>query len=113
MTTTSEPTPASEAELVFGRDLEPAVMAMAQKCAELGMPLSLAIEKEPGNTAYVFSKVDEGAGVTLETAIIRLAIQHAPNIDGIVLGILKFCAANKIDVSGSIVARALTSEARH
>jgi hypothetical protein len=98
--------PRNEREQAFDAHLQPLIVALTEQCEKLGMTLSLAIEVEPNNTSYVFTK--DPAGVTMETAMIRSAIIGAPNLDRVVFNILDFCKKNNVDTSTSLVATAVS-----
>lgn len=95
----------SEAEDWYDRELAPKLRELAEICYARGMSFFASVEYEPGSRAGTYW-LTKDAG--LEMTMIQHCSKTAPNIDGYVLGLIKYCREKGIDTGASMVMRRLT-----
>lgn len=89
-------------EEFYNVEIAPALLELGQKCVDRRMSFVAVIEykpNEPGTTAWL----GENAGLAMVMA--QHCAMMGTNLDGYVMGILRYAKENGIDFSGSIVAR--------
>lgn len=95
----------SEKEMIYDEQIGPLLMQAGKLCAENGMPIVAAVNYEGemlGQTAWV------PKDAILEMTMLRHLLKVGCNLDGFVLGLIKHANENGIDMSGSLVARAMS-----
>lgn len=92
----------SEAEDWYDREIAPKLLELCQACQERGMPFLSVVEYEPGSRSSTFM-LGENPG--LEMVMIQHCAKTAPNIDGFMIGLLRYCREKGIDTSGSMFVR--------
>ena len=97
MTDTTKPV--IDQEALYDAEIAPALLAIGQRCQELGIPFMAAVEYKPrevGQTMYV---TDE-ACIAMQIAL-RGAGSHG-NFDGVCISLLRYLHRMGIDASASM-----------
>lgn len=94
----------SENEDWYDREIAPKLKELAEACHARGMSFVACVEYEPGSRAGTYY-LTENAG--LEMTMVKRCATTAPNIDGYVIGLAKYCGEKGIDTGASIVMRQL------
>lgn len=95
----------SENEDWYDREVAPKLAELCRACHERGMSFLSVVEYEPGSRSRTLHFT---ADAGLEMNMINYCAQTAPNIDGFVIGLIKYCREKGIDTGASIVMRKLT-----
>ncbi len=90
----------------YDREIAPALKDLAEACHQRGLSFLAAVEYESGNRSRT-EWLTRDAG--LEMVMLKYCAQTAPNLDGYVIGLIKYCCEKGISMDSSIVARMLTS----
>lgn len=98
----------SENEDWYDREIAPKLLELSSACHGRGMSFLSVVEYEPGSRART-RRLTEAAG--LEMVMIEHCAHTAPNIDGYVLGLIRYCREKGIDTGASIVMRQLGKSA--
>jgi hypothetical protein len=106
-----QPLPAKSAnEQWYDDEIAPAMVALAEQCKNRGVAMIAVVEFEPGGERGMTTTLPGGCGTAM--AMLLHCTQMGLNIDGYVMGLLKFCKDRGIDYSGSVVMRLLDQEAQ-
>lgn len=90
----------------YDTEIAPKLAELANLCGDRGMSFLSVVEYEPGSR----STTQRATGNTgLEMTMIAHCAKTAPNIDGYVIGLARYCRENGIDTSASFVMQKLTS----
>lgn len=92
----------SEREEWYDREIAPKLLELAEACRARDMSFLSVVEYEPGCRSRTF-QLRESAG--LEMVMIQHCAQTAPNIDGFMIGLIRYCREQGIDTSGSMFVR--------
>jgi hypothetical protein len=90
----------SEAEDWYDKEIAPKLLELSQQCYDHGMSFLSIVEYERGSRAR-FRRLTKDAG--LEMTMIDHCAHTAPNIDGYVLGLIKYCREKGIDTGASLI----------
>jgi hypothetical protein len=93
-------------EQFYDEEIAPAVLAIAQKCEENGIPFLSVTEYAPGKFGETAVRTPDE---TLKLTMVRHCLKTAPNIDGYIIGLVKYLKEKGVDTSASIVCRTLES----
>ena len=97
-------TTADEDEAWYDSEIAPALFALAQRCHERGMAFVAAVEYQPGKHAGTY-QVGEDAGLNMQ--MVRMCSQTAPNVDGYIISLVRYCKEKGIDNCASFVMQRL------
>lgn len=86
----------------YDTEIAPQLLALAERCRERGMAFVATVEYAPGKRASTAAMV-EGAGLAMQ--MLRLCANAGENVDGYMIALRKFCAANGIETGASIFMR--------
>jgi hypothetical protein len=92
----------SESEDWYDREIAPLLLALANKCGDRGMSFLSVVEYEPGRRSRT-QRLLESAG--LEMTMISHCAMTAPNIDGYMIGLIRYCRERGIDTGSSMFVR--------
>lgn len=92
----------SENEEWYDREIAPKLRKLCEACMKRGLSFAAQVEYEPGSRART-EWLAPNAG--LEMVMIRHCAATAPNIDGYVIGLIRYCREKGIPTDASIVAR--------
>lgn len=93
----------------YDTEIAPKLLEIAQQCEAHGVSMIAAVEYAPHEIGHTFT-LQENAG--LEIIAINHCTKTMPNIDGFILGLLRFCNEHGIDYSGSLVLRQIASKGK-
>jgi hypothetical protein len=99
----------SENEDWYDREIAPKLAKLANACGNRGLSFIAVVEYESGNQATT-TRFSEGAGLAM--TMISHCAQTAPNLDGFVIGLARYCQEKGIDTGASIVMRQLGKSER-
>lgn len=94
----------SEAEDWYDSEIAPKLRELADKCHAQGMSFVAAVEYEPGSRGGTYW-LTKDAG--LEMIMIQHCAKTAPNIDGYVIGLARYCDEKGINMGASLIMRQL------
>lgn len=94
----------TEAEAWYDAEIAPMLDALANRCRERGMSFVAAVEYQPGDHAGTYSLTPAAHP---KMHMLRLCSMTAPNVDGYVLALKRYCAAEGIDTGGSFALRGI------
>jgi len=87
-------------EKIYDTEIAPKLKEVGELCVKYGIPFLAVTEYAPGEIGETrFQTTNE----CLEMVMIRHCAKTAPNIDGYVLGLMKWAKKNNISMDGSIV----------
>jgi hypothetical protein len=92
----------SDNEDWYDREIAPKLRELSEACHGRGMSFIAAVEYEPGSRARTFQLTD-AAG--LEMVMINHCAQTAPNVDGFMIGLIRYCREKGIDTGASMFLR--------
>lgn len=95
----SESKPVTDQEALYDAEIAPALLAIGQRCQELGIPFTAVVEYKPGETGHTFYMPDE-ACIAMQIAY-RGAGSHG-NFDGVCISLLRYLHRMGIDASASM-----------
>jgi hypothetical protein len=84
----------------YDKKIAPKLAELANQCGERGMSFLSVVEYEPGSRSRT-QRLTNGAG--LEMTMIAQCAMTAPNIDGFMIGLAKYCREKGIETSASFV----------
>lgn len=90
----------------YDKEIAPKLMELCKACNEHGMSFVAVVEYEPGKIAQT-RQLTESAG--LEVTMVMHCANTAPNVDGYVIGLIRYCNEKGIDTGASMAMRRLTS----
>lgn len=85
MTDTTKPV--TDQEALYDAEIAPALLAIGQRCQELGIPFVAVVEYKPGETGHTHYMPDE-ACIAMQIAH-RGAASHG-NFDGVCISLLRY-----------------------
>jgi len=92
----------NEGEAWYDAEIAPALVALAKRCNERGMSFIASVEYLAGERAGTYFLTAD-AGLTMRMQ--HICAMTAPNIDGYMINLARYCKARGIDTSGSIAMR--------
>src|SRR5688572_29931314 len=92
----------SENEEWYDREIAPKLLELANACGDRGMSFLSVVEYEQGGRSRT-QRLTESAG--LEMTMIAHCAKTAPNIDGYMIGLIRYCRENGIDTGASMFVR--------
>lgn len=100
----------SDKEEFYDKEVAPVLLELANKCAERGLHFLAQVEYDPGKFGLTrkFSGDPDIAMIMLD-----FCARSRRNIDGYIMGLMRYCTENKIDFRQSMVMRILSGEPRH
>ena len=96
----------SDKETYYDEEIAPALLELANKCKEAGLSFVAVVEYAPDELART-RMLQQDAG--LKITMVEHCAHTAPNMDGYVMGLARYCNENGIDTSGSMVMQQLSS----
>lgn len=90
----------------YDSEIAPKLRELCQACMTRGLSFTASVEYDPGSRGRT-EWLAPNAG--LEMIMIRHCAQTAPNLDGYVIGLIKYCREKDIPMDASMVARRLCS----
>lgn len=95
----------SENEEWYDREIAPKLLELANACGDRGVPFLSVVEYEPGKRSRTLRLTDKPG---LEMVMVAHCAQTAPNVDGYIIGLSRYCREKNIDMSASVVLHGLT-----
>ena len=92
----------SEKEDFYDTEVAPALLDLANKCAERGLHFLAQVEYGPGEFGLTHKFADDPH---LAMIMLALCARAKHNIDSFIIGLLRYANENDIDISGSIILR--------
>jgi len=92
----------SEREDWYDQEIAPKLMELCKACNAHGMSFLSVVEYEPGSRSRT-SQFTEDAG--LEMTMLLHCSNTVPNLDGYVIGLIRYCREKGIDTSASMIVR--------
>jgi hypothetical protein len=89
----------------YDEEISPKLLELAEECGKRGLSFVSVVEYGDGR-AHI-RRLAQHAG--LEMVMIDHCAKIAPNLDGFVIGLKKYCREKGIDTSASIVIRMIAS----
>lgn len=89
----------------YDKEISPKLLELAEECGKRGLSFVSVVEYEPGSRAHI-RRLTEDAG--LEMMMIEHCATTAPNIDGYVIGLARYCREKGIPIGASMVMQKLT-----
>lgn len=89
----------------YDTEISPKLLELAEECGKRGLSFVAAVEYAPDSIAHVRRFTDSPG---LKMTMIDHCAKTAPNIDGYVIGLARYCTEKGIDTGASIVMRKLT-----
>lgn len=94
-------------EKYYDEVIAPALKEIAEKCLSNGMSMVAVVEYEPGERGRTrVMQTDAG----LEMTMINHCAKTAPNVDGYVLGLVRYANERGIPLGGSLVMRQMAAQ---
>ena len=87
-------------EEFYDAEIAPVLLELSKKLEDRGMPFLAAVEYEKGERG-ITKIIPEDAGLAM--IMLGHCAKTAENIDGYVLGLIKYCRENNIDTDASMV----------
>jgi hypothetical protein len=97
----------SDDEKFYDDAIAPLLKVVGELCRQRGMDMVAVVEFEPGRRGETRSSARASRRAS-RCRCCSLCARHGANLDGMVLGLIRWCRANGIDTGGSIVASRLT-----
>ena len=95
----------SETEEIYDNEIAPLLRQAGELCIKHGIPFLAVAEYTPGLIGKTaFQSVSE----CIEMVMIRHCAKTAPNIDGYVIGLMRWANEKNVDMDASIVMRQLS-----
>lgn len=91
----------SAKEQFYDEHIAPALLALMEQCRENGLSMIAEVQFGPANEDRGSSIVMQ-PDASLAMVMIRHCAKTAPNIDGYMIGLTRYCAEKGIDTSASI-----------
>jgi len=97
----------SESEKIYDEEVAPLLAKAGNICMENGIPFLALAEYAPGAIGRTsFATNDE----CIEMVMIRHCAKTAPNIDGYIIGLMRWAKRNRISLDASIVMRLMDAD---
>ena len=90
----------NESEKVYDEEIAPKLHEVGKLCEKHGIPFLAVAEYTPAMIGKTAVRTNDEC---IEMVMIRHCAKTAPNIDGYVIGLLRWAKKNNVDMSGSIV----------
>ena len=90
----------TENEKFYDEEIAPALILLAKKCEERGIPFLASVEYDPGErgrTAFV----PDHAGLAM--AMLHLCARAGENVDSYIIGLIRYAREHGISTDASIV----------
>jgi len=94
----------TKGEAWYDTEIAPVLNELANRCRERGMSFVAAVEYQPGDHAGVYSLTP---GAHPKMHMLQLCSMTAPNVDGYIIALRRYCAAEGIDTGGSFALRGI------
>ena len=91
-------------EAWYDTEIATALAALAKRCHERGMSFVSCVEFDPGNRARTVI-MTEDAGLPMQ--MVNMCAATAPNVDGYIINLIRFCKEKGLDMDASIVLQML------
>ncbi|GAH11511.1 unnamed protein product [marine sediment metagenome] len=92
-------------EEFYDNKIAPKLKEVGDLCAKYGVPFLAVAEYAPGKVGRTAFQTNEEC---IEMVMIRHCAKTAPNIDGYVIGLMRWAREKNINTDASIVMRQLT-----
>jgi hypothetical protein len=92
-------TDSSENERFYDEEIAPALMEIATKLKARGMGMVATVEYAPGQRGDTYALP---ADACLAMRMVQHCSKTAPNVDGYMIGIIRYCKEQGIDTSASM-----------
>lgn len=86
-------------EQLYDEQIAPELLRLSTLCQEHGMAFHATVEYAPGHRG---STSFTAVGESLEMKMLHLMAASAPNIDGFMIALSRYCRESGIDTSASI-----------
>lgn len=94
-------------EAFYDAEIAPALLALAEKCKERDIPFLAVVEWNPNDRGQTIVQIpDQSMAMTMLAYCARME----NNLDGYVIGLIRYCRQKGIDISSSMVARVVGGE---
>lgn len=94
-------------EQFYDSEIAPKLRELCEACKARGLSFLAVVEYAPGEHGRTFWRSDSaGIGMVMS----QHCAATAPNIDGYVIGLARYCNERGIDTSGSIVMRMMKGD---
>ena len=93
-------------EQLYDEEIAPVLLELSRKCEARGVSFIAVVEYERGARGRT-STISDGAG--LEMRMLDFCARTAPNIDGYVISLIRYCREHGIATDSSIVMNRLDS----
>jgi hypothetical protein len=95
----------TENEKFYDDEIAPALLAISEKCRARNMSFLAVVEYDPGERGRtIMLTPDAGLAMTM----VNHCAKMGENIDGYVMGLMRYCGEKGIDTSASMVINQLT-----
>lgn len=94
-----DPKPVTGQEALYDAEIAPALLAIGQRCQELGIPLVAAVEYAPGEVGQTHY-MPENACIAMQIA--HRGAASRGNFDGVCISLLRYLHRTGIDASASM-----------
>lgn len=95
----SDAKPVIDQEALYDAEIAPALLAISQRCQELGVPFVAAVEYKPGEVGQTMY-VPEAACIAMQITLRGAASRG--NFDGMCISLLRYLHRMGIDASASM-----------
>jgi hypothetical protein len=89
----------------YDSEIAPKLLELADECSKRDLSFIAAVEYEPDSVAFTRRFAED---VGLKMTMIGHCAKTAPNIDGYVIGLAKYCREKGIPIDASMVMQKLT-----
>jgi len=86
-------------EQIYDEEIAPVLLALGEKIKKLDMSMVAVVEYAPSERGAT-KVIGKDSG--LEMKMLSICDQTAPNVDGFMLALKRYCYQNNIDVSSSM-----------
>lgn len=91
-------------EKLYDEEIAPKLKEVGDLCVKNGMPFLAIVEYAKGKIGMTAFQSDDEC---IEMVMIRHCAKTAPNIDGYVIGLMRWAEKNNVNMDASIVMRRL------
>jgi hypothetical protein len=88
-------------EQFYDEHIAPALLELARKCEANGLSMLATVQFGPADTDRGDTVMLQ-PGASLSMVMVRHCMKTAPNIDGFMIGLTRYCNEKGIDTSSSI-----------
>ncbi len=94
-------------EQIYDREIAPKLKEVGDLCLKYGIPFLAVAEYLPGKIGCTEFKTNDEC---IEMVMIRHCSKTAPNVDGYVIGLIRWAKKKGISMNASFVMRQFTSD---